>query len=271
MNTVFSKYLRLYLPALIILSLLVFNIPGIAQVPEDTENLENLYTVHTPTAGILKHGQYSIDIHSFGSGGFTGGISVGLFERFMMGITYGGEQLIGYEKPVGNEFPGVIVRYRLWEESVSMPATTIGFEMQGNGKWDKDAQRYDYKAPGLFAVASKNWIAFGQNLGIHFGVNYNTIESDDQGGLNMFTGANLGINEQVSALVEYNFGLDDDVQEEGVERFGSGQGYLNAGVRFTLVRSLVLEALLVDILHNNQEYNSFGREVRLTYVETFRF
>ncbi len=252
--------------------MLIAPVKTMAQVAENISNLENFYTIHTPTAGVMKKGQYGIDINTFGNGGFVGGISVGLFDRFHMGISYGGEKLIGYDEPKGNELPGVQVRYRIWEESEAFPAITFGFEMQGHGRWNEDINRYDYKAPGLFAAMSKNWQAFsGQAFGVHAGVNLNSIEDEDQQGMDVFVGMNLGLNEQLTALVEYDFALDDNKTEKDSLRYGSGLGYLNAGVRLTIAQSLVIEAFAIDLLQNSEEYNAFGRELRLTYVETFKF
>ncbi|HHE47142.1 MAG TPA: hypothetical protein ENL08_05515, partial [Bacteroidetes bacterium] len=101
-----------------------------AQQAGYVEDLEPLYLVNTPTAGVLKKGQYMLDVEAYGNSGVRAGIAIGLFDRFMFGLSYGGEQLLGYGEPIWNELPGVLVKYRLMEESDALPAITLGYDMQ---------------------------------------------------------------------------------------------------------------------------------------------
>ncbi|MBZ0265865.1 hypothetical protein K8I28_14490 [bacterium] len=261
----------------VFLTLILVNVvchPGMnamAQVADDVAYLENLYTVYGPTAGILKKGQYQVEMTAYGDGGLNAGLGVGLFDRFMIGVSFGGTGLIGYNEPKGNKLPGVEARYRIWDESLNMPAVSVGFVMQGHGNWYEDENRYLYKAPGLYAAASKNWVAMGGNeMGVHAAVTYNTIETDDQQAIDGVLGADFMLNDQLALAVEYDFAFDDNLEEEGVQRFGSpGLGYLNAGARFTFAQAFKIEFNFIDILRTSNEIDGVGREIRLTYIETF--
>lgn len=253
--------------ALIVLLALLPLAAGHGQVADDITSLELLDLVVNPTAGTLKQGQYGIDVRAYGEGGLLAGVSVGLFHRFMFGVSYGGERLLGYRDPVGNELPGVIVKYRLIEESMSLPALTFGFQMQGQGMWDTDAERYLYKAPGGFAVLSRNWTSNFGRFGAHAGVNFNAIEDKNERGWDWFAGVDFSLNDQLVLLAEYDLALDDNKADDG---FGEGDyGYLNAGARFAFAQSLAIQVDFYDLLNTSAETSGIGRSIKLIYVERF--
>ncbi len=239
-----------------------------AQTADNLTNLELQQVVHTPTAGLLKKGQYQLTMRGFGNGGITMGVGVGLFHRFMFGVEYGGDNMLGYDKPEWNKFPGVLVKYRLIEETQVLPALTLGFDMQGHDAWLEN--RYLFKSPGLFAVVSRNFSSTAGRFGIHGGANYNTIElqADETPTVNFFAGIDFSFNEQLIVLAEYNLALDDN-EEDGV--FGEGDGYLNAGLRWSFAQSFALQFNVTDILEASASTPGIGRELKIIYVETFEF
>lgn len=260
---------RLLVPALAGLLLFLPGSKAIAQMADNINSLEMLHVINTPTAGVLKQGQYQIDLRTFGEGGTEAGISIGLFNRFMFGVSWGGNGLIGFGTPKGNKLPGVLVKYRLFEESMSMPAVTFGYDMQGQGPWYDGANRYLYKAPGAFVAISRNWISDYGRFGVHLGANYNNFETDDQRGFDGFAGLDFSINEQIAALVEYDLALDDNSRDN---HFGVGPGgYLNAGFRLTFAQALVIQFQFMDLLGSSAETSGVGRELKIVYVETFSF
>lgn len=236
-----------------------------AQVADHVDNLELLHLIQTPTAGVLKQGQYQIDLLAYRDGGAMGGIGIGLFNRFMFGISFGGDHLIGDETPVGNKFPGVLVKYRMIEESMVLPAVTVGFDMQGYGSWYSGVDRYLYKAPGTFVSVSRNWVSDFGRFGAHLGANYNTIETSDKKSFDGFLGLDMSFNEQMAVVLEYDLGLDDDIKTN------KNAGFLNAGLRMTFAQSLVLQFNLIDILQTSKGNSGINRELRIVYVETFSF
>jgi hypothetical protein len=250
------------------LALIAAPAPSGAQVADDVANLEMIYAVTQPSAGVLKRGQYRVGVRTYGDGGVLGEVSVGLFDRFMFGVSHGGNQLLGTGQPEGNSLPGVRVKYRLVEESWSLPAMTLGFDMQGLGPWDGSWDRYQYKAPGLFFAASRNFISDYGRFGIHAGVNYNTVEVEDQRSLDGWAALDVSFNEQLALVLEYDLALDDANNDD---RFGQNTwwGYLNAGLRFTFAQALVLQLDVIDLLGNSQEAPGMNRMIKIVYVETF--
>ncbi|MFH0883102.1 MAG: hypothetical protein V2A56_08955 [bacterium] len=240
-----------------------------AQMADNIGMLEMLHLINAPTAGVLKQGQYQIDLRAYGDGGTEAGIGIGLFNRFMFGVSWGGNGLIGFGTPRGNKLPGVLVKYRLFEESMSFPAVTFGYDMQGHGPWYDGNNRYLYKASGAFVALSRNWISDYGRFGVHLGSNYNNFETDDQRGFDGFVGLDFSINEQIAFLVEYDLALDDNSKDD---HFGVGPaGYLNAGFRLTFAQALVLQFQFMDLLGSSAETTGIGRELKIVYVETFSF
>ena len=245
--------------------LAVLVLPGTLAHAQGLANVEIQELIDQPTAGTLEKGEYGFDLRFFPYGGALAGLKAGLFERFMIGISYGARNIIGRGEPDWNELPGVLVKYRLFEET-DLPAVAIGFESQGYGEWIEELDRYETKAKGLFASLSKNFsMGWLGTLGLHGGVNYNTFEDDDDRNLNGFLGFDKSINEQLSVVAEYNFGFDDDSDLA----LGEDKGYLNAGLRWVFAEQLGIEFNFKDILENRKDVSAISRELRITYVETF--
>jgi hypothetical protein len=221
--------------------------------------------IDQPTAGMLERGQYGFSVRFYPYGGALGSIRAGLFNRFMIGVSYGGRNIIGRGEPDMNELPGVLIKYRLFEET-DLPALAIGFDSQGYGLWLDPKNRYEIKAKGLFAVASKNFgLGWLGTLGLHGGLNYNAFEGDDDANMTGFFGFDKSINEEISVVGEYDLALDDN----SPQAIGKNRGYLNAGLKWTFARQLGLEFNFKDILENQKDINSISRELRITYAETF--
>jgi hypothetical protein len=240
------------------------------QTPVKTEFRQ---LVNTPTAGVLGRGQYEVGMRMFANGGVLANINVGMTSRFMIGISFGGENFIGSGKVTFNPQPGVDVRYRIIEESMAAPAVTIGFDNQGFGPYLKRVKatdttattvnRYAQKARGLFAAASKNY-AFMGNIGFHGGFNWDLTEKKDKDTqLNFFAGVDKSINEELSIVGEYDRALNDNRNIVGHKR-----GYLNIGAKLNFHKVFV-EFLMTDLLNNSKEIGRYSRELKLSFVNSF--
>ena len=221
--------------------------------------------IDLPTSGILEKNEYDFDTRIFANGGILLGFSVGLFDRFNMGILYGGTEVISDSPNIKwNSDPGVEVRYRIAHENVYTPAVTLGYSNQGFGPYNDSDKRYQIKSPGLYAVGSKNFKYFGhRDVGLHFGINLNTSERDDDDGLNFFLGTDVSLNEQIALVFEYNFALDDDSDDA----YGEGKGYFNGGLRWSFAEKLLFQFNFKDLGSNNKYTTSINREVRIVYYQ----
>ncbi len=225
--------------------------------------------IDCPTAGGPEARNYNFTLRAFPEEGILLGFRMGLFPRFALGISYGGSQVLGYSKPKWNPAPGVSISYRLIDESTVMPAIAIGFINQGYGKWNKELDRYLYKAKGFYAVTGKYFILKGLGeFGLHGGLNQNALTGDDNR-LDFWLASDYHINEQIAFIAEYSAAINDQGLTESL---GDGHGYFNAGVRWSFGERLAIDLILRDILVNlNDETRTgqqIGREIRIIYIET---
>src|SRR5260221_4328666 len=148
--------------------------------------VEPRYLIDIPTAGITSRGTLALDMDFYQSGGVLAELSIGLFDRMIVGASYGGVNVLGTEKPLWNKNAGFDVKIRLIEETVPLPAIALGFNSQGRELHIDELNRYSIKSLGFFAVVSKNYRAWG-SLSLHGGVNY-SLERDDDSAPNIFGG-----------------------------------------------------------------------------------
>lgn len=225
--------------------------------------------VNVPTAGMLNKGNYEIGMRLFANGGVLSNIGVGITDRFMIGISYGGEKIIGSGKVNFNPLPGVDVRYRAVDESTAGPAVTLGFNNQGFGPYYKSVDtvkvnRYTQKSRGLFITASKNY-AFAGNLGIHGGISWSVTEKKDKDNQPaFFVGVDKSINDELTAVWEYDLALNDNK-----DIIGHGRGYMNVGAKLNFGQKVMVEFIMTDILNNSKDIGKFSRELRLSLIHAF--
>ena len=224
-----------------------------------------------PTAGTLQRGSFALEMRIQKFGGLTSSISVGLTDRFQLGISYGSANLIGDDSLIWYPKPETNLKYLLIDESESTPGISLGIDTQGLGKFNSDdsLMRYDTKALGLFAVASKNWVTPLGNLGWHFGSNYNFVETNDNDkDVNFFMGFDIEFNPELSIMLEYNAALNENNMTSKNIAISRG-GYLNAGVRWTFVERLHIEMDFNNLMFDKKKVDYFNREIKITYIEYF--
>ena len=224
-----------------------------------------------PTAGTLQRGSFALEMRIQKFGGLTSSISVGLTDRFQLGISYGSANLIGDDSLIWYPKPETNLKYLLIDESETSPGISLGIDTQGLGRFNSDdsLMRYDTKALGLFAVASKNWVTPLGNLGWHFGSNYNFVETNDNDkDVNFFMGFDIEFNPELSMMFEYNAALNENNMTSKNIAISRG-GYLNAGVRWTFVERLHIEMDFNNLMFDKKKVDYFNREIKITYIEYF--
>ena len=224
-----------------------------------------------PTAGTLQRGSFALEMRIQKFGGLTSSISVGLTDRFQLGLSYGSANLIGDDSLIWYPKPETNLKYLLIDESETSPGISLGIDTQGLGRFNSDdsLMRYDTKALGLFAVASKNWVTPLGNLGWHFGSNYNFIETNDNDkDVNFFMGFDIEFNPELSMMFEYNAALNENNMTSKNIAISRG-GYLNAGVRWTFVERLHIEIDFNNLMFDKKKVDYFNREIKITYIEYF--
>ena len=257
---------------LIMLSLLALSSSSFAQEKGEVTRvvrfspLQPRILVDCPTAGLLPRGSFDFNLRIYGNGVVLTTIDIGLMRRFMIGMSFGGENIIGDGDADWNPRIEFLAKYRLINESYALPALVIGFDSQGTGSFDDSLDRYVYKSKGFYAVMSKNYLMAEVPVGFHFGANYSLENDDDDKDISLFFGADIQATENLGVVAEYDLATNDD---EFKERYGQGYGYLNAGVQWFFSNKLQLTFHFKNILLNREDISSWGREFRITYFEMF--
>ena len=227
--------------------------------------------ITVPSAGTLVRGSYAMQMRVQKGGGLTSSLSVGITDRFQFGLSFGSANLIGDDSLIWYPRPEANIKYRIIDETESMPGISIGLDTQGQGQYnDADSlMRYDVKAMGLYAAASKNWVTPLGNLGVHMGTNYNFAEvNDGDKDVNYFFGFDIEFNPELSVIVEYNAALNENDMTAKTMSISRG-GYLNAAIRWTFVEHLHIEMDFNNLLFDDEKVDYFQRELKITYIEYF--
>lgn len=222
--------------------------------------------IDIPTAGLLPRGSFDFDIRVYANGGVVTTIDVGLMRRFMIGVSFGGENIIGEGDANWNPRIEFLAKYRLINESYAFPAFALGYDSQGSGAFDDSLDRYVYKSKGFYAVMSKGYMAAEIPVGFHFGANYSLENADKDKDVSVFFGGDAQVSENLGFLAEYDLATNDD---QFKEKYGQGYGYLNVGIQWIFLNRLQLEFHFRNILLNRKDISTWGREFRIVYFEMF--
>jgi hypothetical protein len=256
----------------------------LAQAAPAQEMIQPQRIIHCHTAGILPRGTYALEFSVYPNGdidlpgsGMLVGVTMGLLGRLNVGISYGGDAIIGRDAPRFNPHLGALIKYRVFEESYVWPAFVLGYDHQGFGGIDGDYVGYLFKSPGFFLAASKNYLFLGKvQFGVHAGINYSLEESKTVKWPNAYCGADLGINEELSLAAEYDLALN--ARDPGATETHYDdplRGFFNIGLRWSFSASLSLEFDVKDILHNkvtalpDNKTLGWDREMKLAYLTRF--
>ncbi len=225
---------------------------------------QSIFVIDCPTAATLDRGSFLGEIRAYSLGGLQGGVKVGLSDRFMIGISYGGSNIIGEGNVDWNPYPGVQVRYRLFHEQLNIPAISLGFDNQGYGSYIDSLERYSEKSKGVFIAASKSFRFLGA-LAFHGGANYSFETGDGDKDLNGFIAMEKSINEEIGLFVEYDLAMNDNREDN----IGSGKGYLNASVKWSFGEQVFIDFVWKNILQNKNDQPHSSRQIRLYFVQYF--
>jgi hypothetical protein len=246
-----------------------------------TEMTQPRRLIDSHTAGVIAKAHFDFETRVYPSGSDDGSgllmhIGVGITDRFNIGISYGGDGLIGRGDARWNPRPCVLGKYRLFEESYVFPALAIGYDDQGYDGVES-SHRYAYKSQGFFLALSKNYLlASLVQIGFHGGINYSLEQHDEIHVPNLYTGLDLGLNEELSIAVEYDFGLNerDPITTDGDTTYANPfNGFFDVSVRWRFSPSFYLEFAAKDIFEKNTRPNDepygWGRALKIVYTASF--
>ena len=218
--------------------------------------------INVPTAGSLDKGGVGVNLRVYPRGGLLSGLSAGVADPFLVTIYFGGENIIGVGEVNWNPQVGVDLRFRVVNETMELPAISVGFTNQGYGAYIKNKKRYAIKSKGFYVVSSKNYNILG-NFGFHLGANFSLETKDQDTDINFFVGFDKDIVHNFVLLGEYDLGLNDNEDET----FTNEKGYLNAGIRWKFLGRFHLEFHFKNLLENRVGSTGITREVKIEFLE----
>lgn len=244
-----------------------------------TTTLRSGHLVDSPTATVLRHGNYRIRGRIMAGGSLVASTEVGIKDRFSVGVSWGMQGLLGRGEVEFNDQTALTLRLLLVEE-MRFPSIVIGFDNQGYGRWDEDLERYERKSKGFFLAMTRNWYGpLGSDVATTAGINYGT-ETEDENSMDFFLGAEQDFGNQFALVLDYALGLDDRKDEEddlGYERYGGGLGWLDVGLRWNIVGTVQFKFFFRDLLSNYRQpsgpdagkRDSIDRQFEIVYQGQF--
>jgi hypothetical protein len=217
--------------------------------------LLGLYYIDQPFAKVPEHGVFNIELRVGPEGAIISYFNVGIWDRFGLGVSYGGTNLLGAGNPEFYSIPGVQIRVLVVEEGAFYPLVQIGFDNQGYGRYN---DRYDIRSKGLYGQLSKTVSLTKLGIIPSAAVNY-CLESDN--GLDVFIGLKIQFGTFSALLFEYTPNFNDPADEN--------KGYLNAGLRLLFYGEMYFDVALRDILGNSPNDEQLNRLIRLGFEQGF--
>ncbi len=227
------------------------------------QDLEPRQLVEAPTAGLLPGGGLGLELRFYEGDGILGNLWVGLFDRGMVGVSFGGRDLLGNDAVELNPRVEFSARVRVIEEGYAMPGIALGYTSQGHGDYDDALKRYTHKSKGAYLIASKNFKSPVGQTGIHMGANRSFEDGDGDDDFTGYVGVDTGLGKYLMVLAEYDLGLNDNADNS----LGSGKGCLNAGLRWAVSGKFAVEFDLKNIFRDQTPHPD--RELRVVYFLKF--
>ncbi len=221
--------------------------------------VESRYIVDMPTAGVLARAKFSVDGYLFGDSGAMLEFNASPFTNLMLGLSFGGSGFLGNGGVSIQALPGFHARFRFFDETLTVPAITLGINTQGRGAFS--GGRFETQSPGIFIAASKNFSFLGA-FALHGGICYSLEQQGTERLPNAYIGFEKTIGSIVTLTAEYNPCIDDaPMRLRG--------GLLNAGIRIGTGRGFTVEVQARDIFRHLRGATLPYRLVRVEFVGTF--
>jgi hypothetical protein len=219
--------------------------------------------IDMPTTGVIEPGSISTEILALPFGVVIGKVTLSPFQNFSLGISYGGENIIGTGKFKWYKKIGLNAKLKLISDTKLFPGIAIGFNSQGKGLYLSDMKRYEIKSPGAFLAINKNYNLLGY-LSLHCVINYSFEEGDNDKNFNLQLGFEKTIGGFISFVGEYDFAFNDDKNI-----IGKSYGYLNFGIRASISNSFTVGVDIKNILQNKNlpQYKNIERGLFVDFVQ----
>jgi hypothetical protein len=216
--------------------------------------------VDTPTAHTYLKGDFSLGLEVVGDGGLRGSAQVGASDFFYLGISYGGENVIGSGNPDWYDSIEVDAKFRLAPEGDPIPALAIGYDGRGYGAQLEDGT-FEKPSLGFYAVLTKT-LPFSEFWQLHGGIG-RTLELE-RARPDFWISLSARFSEEFSVLTEYQLG-NDATKEDPTDK----TGYLNLGLRWVFMEQIVIDFYFRNLLGPSGSPNLSSRAIAFTFYQSF--
>lgn len=197
-----------------------------------------LYNIDQPVPISLAHAEYYVSARLWGSGGVMMRFGLGLFDRVTLGMSYGGNYVIGPQAPqfFDRYRPDFQARLAILHEQGYAPNVVLGFESQG---YDACINKeYEVREKGGYLCVGKTVDAIRTHCQV--GINY-------WNGVDGFVALNALLPGNVELIAEYDPALND--RRDGQKN----PGFLNFGIGWTFADRVRMVLGLRDVLGNRSD------------------
>ncbi|ERP31187.1 hypothetical protein [Chitinivibrio alkaliphilus] len=233
----------------------------------------------------LPRGAYSVSSRISPPGGSTSGagvifsVDVGLSDRLLVGVGYGGDGLIGRDEVDWYPWPGARIKYHLFNEPHRRWSVATGVDIQGYSGNAPEYRGFVYKSEGVYVTMGRNYAFFNFPAEFIMNINYSFEDVDNVHWPNFGIGTNIRINPEIAAIIEYDFATNQQVKDADPDTYwGITSGFLNLGFSWRFVSSLQFSLHFRDVFSNRIRSKNYpaddsvygwGREIRLEYFSRF--
>jgi len=175
-----------------------------------------IFTGDVPTGYLLQRGEYELLFRIQKDGGLISGINAAITDYLLMGISYGGMEIIGEKDPEFYPIPGILLKYLAIYETDISPSISLGISTQGFDRYLKEKNRYEIKSKGIFCALSKS--IYGNIL--NGGINYTFERKDEKNGFDLFFSLDFPFTSNFSFFSDFSFGFNDDYNKNGILNIG---------------------------------------------------
>lgn len=225
---------------------------------------ETRFIIDMPNAGVIPKYAYNVNSRISGGGNFAIEFLAAPFDKTMIGVSYSSFNFIGEGEPEVQGIPGFDVRYRIKDETLNIPAFTLGIRTQGAGAWLKSYERFEILSPGIFLAVSKNFKWFLGELALHGGINYSFEAKPEDRFPNIYSGIEFTLGPFASGIAELNLNLDD-----ANKKINHKKGNLNLGLRFAVTRAITLDIIFRDMLKHQVNRSTPERAINFEFISSF--
>ncbi len=202
-----------------------------------------IWGIDNPLPILLNHGEVYIQFRDEPINKVRAKLGVGIWNSIILGVSYGGDNLVGYGDVDWEDEPSLDLRIRLIESDYL--ESVIGFNSE---------PIENYKGKDLFILGGISMYLGSFRLLVCGGGNYKFTEPENKG-LDLFANSVLNINGPHSIHLEYILGANDDNN--------------NSKNRFNLGYNIQSGSLGVQFDLKNIFSGDLGRQIQIFYRENF--